>query len=139
MSQGLKMLEEERQSSIANERKILHARLEDSMGKVYSQIVQREGTKDISMLAKNIGFLVKEAPFADKKAGKHFKKAIDVSKEIGANGILGDTYLDLGLLHKAKGRTEQAKKCISDAIQVFEQCKAESYLKQAKEALASLG
>ena len=139
MAQGLEMLEEERQSSIENERKILHARLEYMMGKVYLQIVQREGTKSISMLAKNIGFLVKEAPFADKKAENHFNKAIDVSKEIGAKGILGDAYLNLGLLHKAKGRTEQAKKCISDAIQVFEHSKAEVYLQQAKEALASLG
>jgi hypothetical protein len=29
-------------------------------------------------------------------------------------------------------------KCISEAINVFEQCEAEIYLKQAKEALASL-
>jgi hypothetical protein len=44
----------------------------------------------------------------------------------------------LGLLHKAKGRLEQAKECISEAIQIFEQTEAEGFLKQAKEALASL-
>jgi hypothetical protein len=47
-------------------------------------------------------------------------------------------YLDLGLLHRTKGRTGQARKCISEAIQIFEQTEAEGFLKQAKEALASV-
>jgi len=42
------------------------------------------------------------------------------------------------LLHSLKGKTEQAKKCLSEAIQIFEQNEAEGFLKQAKEALASL-
>jgi len=139
ISQGLKMLEKERQSSIKNERKVIQARIEYIMGKVYLQVVQREGKKSMSVLAKNIGFLVKEVPFADKKAENHFNKAIDISKEIGAKGLLGNVYLDLGLLHEAKGRTEQARKFISDAIKLFEQCGAEGYSKQAREVSTSLG
>ena len=47
----------------------------------------------------NIGFfLVKNVPFATKKAEAHFHKAIELSKEIGARGYLGQTYLSLGLL-----------------------------------------
>jgi tetratricopeptide (TPR) repeat protein len=63
---------------------------------------------------------------------------IGVAKEIGAKGVLGQAYLNLGLLHRAKGRTEQAQKCILDAIELFEQCEVEAFLKQAKEALGSL-
>jgi cellobiose-specific phosphotransferase system component IIA len=44
----------------------------------------------------------------------------------------------MGSLHKAKKRSGQAKECISKAIQIFKQCKAEEYLKQANEALESL-
>jgi hypothetical protein len=44
----------------------------------------------------------------------------------------------LGLLHKAKGRSERAKDCISESIRIFEQCEAEAYLKQAKETLELL-
>ena len=47
-------------------------------------------------------------------------------------------YLDLGLLYRMKGKTEQARKTLSQAIQIFEQSEAEGYLKQAQEALASL-
>jgi len=77
-------------------------------------------------------------PSAGKKAEDHFNKAIEVAKEIGAKGTLGQAYLDLGLLHKAKGKTDQAREYITKAIQVLDQCETEVFLKQAKEALASL-
>ena len=138
MSQGLKMVDEERQLFIKNERRTSHAMLELAMGKVYLEVVQGEGPKTLSFLAKNIGFLMKDVPFASQKAEAHFNKAIETAKEIGAKGMLGRAYLDLYLLHRAKRRKDQAQECILKAIQIFEECEAETYLKQAKEALASL-
>jgi class 3 adenylate cyclase/tetratricopeptide (TPR) repeat protein len=139
MSQGLKILDEERQSSLKNERRILHAMLELAMGRVYLQVVQGEGPKSLSFLAKNIGFLMKNVPFASQKAEAHLDKAIEVAKQIGVKGQLGQAYLDLCLLHRAKGRKDRARECVSEAIQIFQQLEAEVYLKQAKEILASLG
>ncbi len=51
---------------------------------------------------------------------------------------MGQAYLDLGLLHRAKKRNDKAQECISEAIKIFEECKAEGFLKQARDALASL-
>jgi tetratricopeptide (TPR) repeat protein len=139
MSQGLKMMEDVLQAPVQNERKATYSRLEYLMGKVYLQAVQREGAKGgVSMLAKNIGFILKEVPFAAKKAEDHFKKAIEVSTEIGAKSVLGNAYEDLGLLHQAKGRTEQAREYISNAINVYEECDALGYLKEAEEALEKI-
>jgi class 3 adenylate cyclase/tetratricopeptide (TPR) repeat protein len=110
------------------------------MGRVYSKIAQGGGEKrDFSFLMRNIGFLVKTLPFAQKKAEEHFNKAIEVAKEIGAKGILGQAYMDLGQLHMAKGRTSKARKCIADAIEAFEKCEAVVLLNQAREVLAALG
>jgi hypothetical protein len=50
------------------------------------------------------GFLLKNIPFADKKAKHHFKKAIELAKEIGAKGILAQSCLALGFLYKKKGK-----------------------------------
>ena len=138
MSQGLKLLEEGQRECLKNEWRTLYARSEYVLAKIYSQIV--EGTEPISLstMAKNIGFLIKNVPFASKKAEEHFNRAIEVAKEIGAKGTMGMAYLDLGLLYRMKGKTEQAKNCISGAIQIFEETEAEGFLKQAKEALASL-
>lgn len=107
-------------------------------GKVYSQIAAGP-TPTFSLITKNIGFLAKNVPFAGKKAEEHFAKAIKMARELGAKGILGTANLDLGLFHKAKKRNEQAREYISEAIRIFEDCEAEIYLKQAKEALVSLG
>jgi tetratricopeptide (TPR) repeat protein len=90
-------------------------------------------------LARNIAFVIREVPFAAKKAEDHFNEAISVAKEAGLTTFLGQAYLNLGLLHKLKGKTVKARECISNALGVFEQCDAELYLKQAREALASLG
>jgi tetratricopeptide (TPR) repeat protein len=90
------------------------------------------------VILKNIGFLLKNAPFAAKKAEEHIKNSINIAKEIGAIGVLGQAYLSLGRLHNLKKRTDPAKECISKAIEFFEQCEAEVYLKQANEVFESL-
>ena len=139
MNHGLKMLEKIIRSSKENEGKYSYSLYKIFLGTVYLQIVQGEGELSLSTMFKNIGFMVKNVPFAGKKAEDHFNKAIEVAKEIGAKALQGLACLNLGLLHKAKKRTEQARKCMTEAVQLFEQCEAETSLKQAKEALASLG
>jgi tetratricopeptide (TPR) repeat protein len=117
-----------------------YALINHMLGRVYSQIAQGGGGgKSFSFLLKNIGFLIKTVPFASRKAEGYFHTAIETAKEIGAKSVLGQAYLDLGKLHKAKGRPADARTCISQAVQSFEECEADVYLKQAREALASLG
>ena len=82
---------------------------------------------------------VSTPPFASQKAEAHFNKAIEVAKEIEAEGIQCLAYLDLGLLHKARGRNDQAREYVSEAIRLFEEGEAEVYLEEAKKVLASLG
>jgi len=138
MSQGLKMIENVRDAYQKNKRRGRLAMSEYILGKIYLQIVEGENLPSFSILARNIGFMVKNVPAAGKKAEDHFKRTIEIAKEIGAKSWMAVSYLDLGFLHKTKKRTDQAKECISKAIKLFEQCEATVYLKQAKEALVSL-
>jgi tetratricopeptide (TPR) repeat protein len=139
MSQGLRMIEETQKSFLKNKRKSFLILSESILGKLYLQIV--EGAKPISLktVAKNIGFVLKNVPSAGRKAEDHFNKTIEMGKEVGARGILGQTYLDLGFLHKEKGKKEEARTFFSESIQILEECGAKAFLKQAKEALESLG
>ena len=139
MSLGLKMLEEGNRLNIEEGKKSCNAVFEHALGKVFYQIIERSEPINLLTVIKNIGFLAKNIPIASKKAELHFNRAIEVSKEIGAKCIMGQAYLDLGLLHKLKKRPESAKECISKAIKLLEQCEAEGYLQQAREALTSLG
>ena len=138
MFRGLKMIEGAVASFMENERRYTRASFENILGKVYAQIMERTGPIRLSYVVKNIFFLLRNVPLAFKKAQTHFNKAIEVAKEIGAKEIQAQANLHLGLLFKAKGRKTEARECIIKAVRLFEQCGAKVYLKQAKEALASL-
>jgi tetratricopeptide (TPR) repeat protein len=132
------MVEQALRTMLESKRRCWYSAIEHSLGQVYLQIVNKSVPVTLSTMVKNIGFILRNVPSAGTKAEEHFKKAIQVSKEIGAKGILAQAYLDLGLLHEAKGRLEQARQCITESLQIFEQNEAEARLKRAKETLASL-
>jgi class 3 adenylate cyclase/tetratricopeptide (TPR) repeat protein len=138
MSKGLEMVMAVRDSYQKNKRMGQLALPEYLLGKIYLQIVEGDNLPSFSGLARNIVFLVKNVPSADKKAEGHLKRAIEISKDIGMLNYMARAYFDLGLLHKVKKRNDQARECISNAIDLFEQCEADVFLQQAREALASL-
>ena len=137
MDQGLKIIEESRQTSCKNERRTPLAISEYVLGMIYSQIATGPKPK-LSIMAKNVGFLMKNVPVASKKAEAHYQKAIELSEEIGANGYRGISYLGLGQFYQARKKTDQARQYIGRAIEILEQCQAEQYLQQAKKTLALL-
>ena len=139
LRQGVKVVEDVSEVFLKNGSMWLYITTEYILGNIYLQVILGEGPKTLPFLAKNIAFLIKSFPRAPEKAEYHLHKVIGTAKEIGAKSILGQAYLDLGLLHKIKNRTDQARKCTSEAIEFFEQCEADVFLKQAKEALENLG
>jgi class 3 adenylate cyclase/tetratricopeptide (TPR) repeat protein len=138
LGQGISIVEDVRKAFLEKGNRYRYALFNYLLGRVYLRIYERKGPKNISLLLSNAGALVKNVPIANKKAEVYLKEAIAVANEIGANGILGQAYLELGGLYKAKKRTAEAQKFISEAINIFQECQAETYLEQAKETLASL-
>jgi hypothetical protein len=137
MSKGLKTIEEILEHCKEKKWGWGIALSEYVLGYLYYQIAYGE-KPSMSIMLKNIGFLSKNVPFASKKAANYFNRAIDSAKQFGAKGILGQAYLDLGILYKAKKRNSLAAKCISESMLIFEQIGAEVRLKQAKGALESI-
>jgi class 3 adenylate cyclase/tetratricopeptide (TPR) repeat protein/ABC-type dipeptide/oligopeptide/nickel transport system ATPase component len=139
LQKGVEMMEEVREALLRHDSKyrIIHSYY--LLGRVYAQIAVGGGKKDLSFIGKNIGFLVRNAPFAAQRAEENFQKAIEVARDIGARGMLGQCYLDLGQFYRAKKKTDQARECIADAVETFKECEADVFLKQAREALAALG
>jgi class 3 adenylate cyclase/tetratricopeptide (TPR) repeat protein len=137
LSQGICIAEEVTKAFLEKGNRYRYALFNYLIGKVYNRIYQRKGPKNLFSMLSNLGFLVKSISIASKKAEEYLNEAITMANEIDAKGLLGQACLELGTLYKAKGKTVQAKKYISEAINIFQQCQAEIYLKQAKEALAS--
>ena len=139
LKQGISLYEDTMQVILENKSIYRYAAGQHLMGMVYSKIAQGGGgKKDLSFLAKNIGFLIRTLPHASKKAEEHLTISIKMAGDMGAKCLLGQAYLELGQLHKTKGKTEKARHCITNAIDAFEKCEADVFLKQAREALASL-
>jgi class 3 adenylate cyclase/tetratricopeptide (TPR) repeat protein len=138
LSRGVKMTENTKQIWLETGSKYRYATVEHLLGNLYLKLILGDGPRKLSFFSKNIGFFIRSAPVAARKAEVHFNNAIDAAAEIGAKTVLGRAKLDLGLLHRAKGRTDRARQCIEDSIMVFEQCEAEGYLTRAEEILSSL-
>jgi class 3 adenylate cyclase/tetratricopeptide (TPR) repeat protein len=137
MQQGMKLMENVQNTYIKNKRRWNYAVSEYILGEVNLQIAT--GPKpSLSTMAKNIGFLVKNVPFAAKTAEKHFCKACELFEEIGAKSFLGKSRLSLGLLYIANKKIDEAEQNISEAIVLFRECGSEAYLKRANEIIESL-
>lgn len=137
-TEGINLLYEARQITIRDELKCTQALSEYILGRVYLGMALGEGDVSFSTMLKNITFLLKTIPFAARRAETHLRKASELYREIGAKGTLASALLDLGNLHKAKKRIEQAREHIAEAAQLFEKCEAKNYLNQAKNALKAI-
>ena len=137
MKQGLKKFEETREVMRKNHLKVYYALSESMLGTVYTQFIIGP-SPSLSTLTKNIGFIVKKASFAEKKAEEHFNKAIALFRDMGAKVDLGQALLGQGRLYKAKKRNEKARECFTEAVRLFQECDAHIFLKQVEEELASV-
>jgi class 3 adenylate cyclase/tetratricopeptide (TPR) repeat protein len=138
LAEGLRRIESSKREFIEFQRNIFYGLSEFILGSFYLQLYQRSGSKSLSTLFKNLGFLIKNMPFAGKKAESHLFKAIELARETGAKGFLGQPCLQMGLLYKLRGKMEKAKEYLMEAREVFEECELKVYTKRTQELLDSL-
>jgi tetratricopeptide (TPR) repeat protein len=136
LAQGFKILERIQKEYLTNGNKCLYVMGEYLIGKIYAQF--SAGSPAQIPLIRNLGFILRNLPFAHRRAQEHLGRSVAVAEEIGARCMAGMGYLDLGLFHAATGKRTLSRDCLTKARDLFEQCEAEVYLKQAKEALESL-
>ena len=135
MSQGLRIIRQKLLDCRANERIFGIVWIEYLLGKIFLQLAERREKLPLMTAIRNMGFLVRYLPTAARRASQHFQNAIAAAQSIGARGILGQAYLDLGHLYQLVGRREAARQCLIQAAEQFEGCGAASYLEQARAAL----
>ena len=107
-------------------------------GELFSAMALKKMPISFVGIVKNIGFLTKNLPCARKKAEKHYTSALVSAQKIGARAMEGQALLGLGKLYSSTGHKNKARDCFVSAIELFEVCEAETFLKQAREALSSL-
>ena len=138
MSDGMQKFLKARDRTLQTGYKYMYVISEYMLGNIFLQMALGEGDIGLGAILRNIGFLIKNLPFAKTKAENHLKKTIVLADEIGAKNFKGQALLDLGRLYLYKKRKEEARECLTQAIEVFEQCEIETYKQKAKEILSSL-
>jgi len=138
LRKGITITENTLQAWLVKGSKYRYATVKHLLGKIYLEIARGRQQSKLFLFIKNIWFMMKNAPFAGVLAERHFKKARTVAREIGARGIIAQVNLDLGILFIEMGRTQQAKRCIREAMTLFHQCDAHAYFMQAQNLLSTL-
>jgi hypothetical protein len=102
------------------------------LGKVYCQMVSQRGGLPLSLIAKNLPFLIRHRPFAARQAEKSFKEAVTMAESMGAMGVAGQIYFDLAQLYAAQRKTALARGAAERCIAIFQACDANVYLEKAQ-------
>jgi tetratricopeptide (TPR) repeat protein len=136
LKHGLKVIEEGRRRFEERGRRWCVGLTELLLGQLYLRVATRAGETNLPLMLKNLPFLIAKLPFAANEAKRHFLNCVEISEAIGAQALAGEAYLSMGLLHKSKGRKDEARECLSEAIHRFEKCELKGPLQQAREALA---
>jgi hypothetical protein len=102
------------------------------LGKVYCQMVLQPGGVPLSLIVKNLPFLIHHRPFAARKAEKNFKEAVMMAESMGAMGIAGQIYFDLAQLYATQRKISSARASAERCIAIFQACDANVYLEKAK-------
>jgi class 3 adenylate cyclase/tetratricopeptide (TPR) repeat protein len=135
---GICLVESASQEFLEFQRNVLRSLSESILGSIYLQIFQGSGNKRLPLVFKNLGFILKNILFVSRKSEKHLAEAIQLARETGALGFLGQPCLQMGLLMKLKGQKGKAREYLSEAIHIFEECDFQVYLQRAQELQASL-
>jgi tetratricopeptide (TPR) repeat protein len=138
LAQGVRLVESVSRELIEFHRTVFASLSEFILGNIFLQIFQGSGKKSLAIYCKNFGFLMKNLPVAGKKAERHLTKAVQLARQTGARGFLGQPCLQLGVLFKLNGRRAKAREYVSEAIRVFEESGFEAYLNHARELLEGL-
>ena len=113
--------------------------VEIGLAEIYFQIATRTQPLKFWSAIKNLGFILKEVPFAKRKAKAYLNQVKQVGEAVGATGFVhGHALLNLGLLHQQSGSQEQAKECLVEAQRLLSQCNSETGCQQVRQALRAL-
>ena len=138
ITKGFNIIKEYEQVFIKQQKNGILPMIKYIKGKIFLKIIQGNEPLSFVTLIKNIGFIIKNVPFAEKKALRYYSESIELAKKIGADGVKAQAHLDLGIIHKIKNRHDLAKKHLQKAIHIFEKIGAFKFLKQANKELNQL-
>jgi tetratricopeptide (TPR) repeat protein len=96
------------------------------LGEIYTMMALGKAKPPLRVVLKNLGFILKTVPFAEKKARHHLEKAIELSRRYDMPGHRAKSYHRLGLLSMAKKRFAEAIQHLENALEAAKASESEA-------------
>ncbi len=136
-NRGLKVIQNTQVILHDRDSKYRSAAIEFILGQIYSSFIKKDKNKSISffMTIKNLSFLLKNIPSAFETAEKHLLLAVEISKQIGAEGITGQAHLELAQLYLSKTMIVKAKENATIALNIFKRNEAHLFREMTEQII----
>jgi class 3 adenylate cyclase/tetratricopeptide (TPR) repeat protein len=108
------------------------------LGEIYLRMALGAERPSLSVILRNLGFVLRTAPVAAAKARRHLEAAADRCRAIDAPLYLAMSLYGLGLLDSAKKRPQEARAHLDEAREVAASVEAETLVDKIDAALAAL-
>jgi class 3 adenylate cyclase/tetratricopeptide (TPR) repeat protein len=105
------------------------------LGEIYLRIALLEDLPPLSVLLRNAPFLIRTFPFASRRARAHLEQAAAEFRSLEAPSFVAWCLYDLGVLHRGKGRPDEARRCFAEAQSIAREVGADVLEARAAEAL----
>ncbi len=136
-SEGMQMIDKASRACLENRDLPFHHVNEFLKAKVYLQMALA-GRPPAKEWLRHLSFYVQNHPFAERRAELLLKKVVQYERQIGARGWLAQALVDLGVLHQAKNRLQEARACWTEAADLFEKIGAKDFLIEVQKMLKPL-
>ena len=117
MAGGVRWLEDTIARALANGNTHSAAMSHISLGTIHLMLATAKGKPDLSLLRRNILFLMGTLPFAKSRAVAHFDKAVALGREIGMAGVEAQALCGKGMALSAAKRPDAARAALTEARQ----------------------
>jgi len=106
------------------------------LGEIYLQMVIGGERPAMATMLRNFWFLVRTLPVAARRAQHHLEAALEWGRAHDAPARIAGALTNLGLLHQAKKRGDQANECFAEAREVAEANEMPELVKKIDAALS---
>ena len=138
MALGVRTIEDAVTRFTALGQEIIRATGDSFLGQVYLQMAIGGEKPPLSVMLRNIGFLLRTLPAAEKKARRCFESAAALHRSFDMPFPLAQNLYSLGLLDKAKKRSVEARTRFEEARAIAASVEATALVDQVDAAMADL-
>jgi tetratricopeptide (TPR) repeat protein len=108
------------------------------LGLIYFKMAESGPRPPLAVVLRNLGFALRAVPFAPGLARRHLETAAQEYRRLDIPYNLAECLFHLGLLHRAKRRTREARACFDEARAVAASVDASALGERIDAARASL-